>query len=85
MNGSHGPEPLPISPERAFAQELRQMLDRATEPASAGLPWSEVIRTIVEAAERMADAKDREERDRRRIIDLYDAAHAEAQAITARR
>ncbi len=48
------------TPERIFAEELREMFTQATTPASVGIPWVDVIRRIVEAAERMADARDRE-------------------------
>lgn len=60
MAHQHTPE-TEATPERRFAQDLRAMFNRATQEASAGMPWSDVIRTIVEAAERMADAKDRED------------------------
>lgn len=58
--GLHTCQPRRLTPERLFAQELRQMFTQATEPASVGMSWVDVIRRIVEASERMADARDRE-------------------------
>jgi hypothetical protein len=47
----------PETPERTFARDLRNAFDRAI--SNHHRP-EDVIRAIVEAAERLADAKDRE-------------------------
>lgn len=57
------------SPERRYANELRRMFTSATEHGSAGMLWVDVIRTLVEASERFADAKDAERANLQRGFD----------------